>query len=408
MSFKRYPNGNSVRDIKSGVPCPICNNKMGRCGIFSDKDNNVIAYICKHVTSDKPFKGWDGWYMHKTADTKPVDKNMIKDEAINIDWNLRFSVYKNLMTLIRENINLYELDLKILKNRGLSEEEVAELGLFSVPNLYDSKKIIKALEDKYKDKLLEVPGFYKNKYGTQMINYPGVFIPYEDINGNVQGFQIRLNNPITDTNNKTVRYIWFSSKNNSSGAFIGYFCPPKINNENIFLLVEGGLKGRIAALKTGLQTLYMAGVSSYGKLSNTAAMVKKNNCPDLKCIIALDMDKYVNQDVLRSEEKLINLLSIHNIPACIAEWNVRINIKDIDFDKFNSSKNELNRIAPKNKLKNIANIEILGVSSKELINDIVDILKNGIVPKGVYADIDIKGIDEAAINKVNYILKECY
>lgn len=387
MAVTLYDEGTMFVPIRSGEICPICGHRDGRCSKFYYK-GELLYIACKHETSLHPMVNLPGWYKHYVNDRnirpstgittiKAPQPQSVKRHITKEILALRSSVYKDFKALICNHIEggLYEEDKEDLLRRGLAEEEIRRLGVFSVPKsthkIYGSgltkiklsNFIINELFKKYREELLNVPGFMncKNKYGGEFITYKskmknpetgkledirGYFIPYYNIDGLLVGMQYRLSIPIKDEKGKLIRYFWLSSKNASSGSPIDYYVPTYVKRDDILLVGEGALKMKIAAEKLGYRAMAEAGVSNYRNLVKNILLLEKKEGRKLNIILALDMDKYTNFtevngkkffQIIEAEKKTLQLLKKTGHKVVTAEWDINKG-KGIDDALQNSAK----------------------------------------------------------------------
>lgn len=390
MAITQYDEGTMFVPIQSGNRCPICGGKDGRCSEFY-LNHELLFIACKHETSTEPMPNLPGWYKHYINDRGSSYYNYLNNnQNTNIQniktrkitreiIDLRHKVYGDLRTLIRDNLGggLYEEDKKDLTRRGLSDKEIWDMGFFSVPKsshrvfsddgdykMQLSTYISRKLYEKYGGNLLKVAGFIKIKgnnhfddyitFKTKMKNpetgkledIRGYFIPYNNINNQLVGMQYRLSIPLKDDKNKLIRYFWFSSYNASSGSPIDYIEPSKIRRENILLVGEGALKMKIACERMDLCGMAEAGVTNYRNLVKNIQLLEKKENRKFDIILALDMDKYENVNIINNkefypildaEEKTVDLLKSTGHRVAIVEWD-KSKGKGIDDALLNSAR----------------------------------------------------------------------
>lgn len=190
----------------------------------------------------------------------------------------------------REMLSLLVLSEKHkedLLKRGLSIEQIEEQKYRSVP-VFAIKSMVRKLMKKGCT-VKGVPGFYFDTDGEWNANFSakmsGILIPIININGKIQGFQIRL-----DQVRNSMKYIWFSSVNKNLGVSSGspIHVIGDLNAEDI-MLTEGALKGTVAHYLSGETYICVAGVNQYKNLPDVLEKFKKRQ---LKCLHeAYDMDK---------------------------------------------------------------------------------------------------------------------
>ncbi|MBS5926238.1 MAG: DUF3854 domain-containing protein [Clostridium paraputrificum] len=357
--------------FRRGNPCPICGGTDQRCSLYAKNTGEPILYRCKYVTSSHP--SGDGWYNHLASevDGTNIDKERIKRiirdyKQVTIteeDRKLWSKVYKRMREafFILKGVYLYPEHLENLLSRGLTEDQVKEMEFFSVPKDekiryqgYEVKlktAIIKILLKYFKEEeLIKVPGFYKAThndsdyvalkntiYDNKRKDYvviDGYFIPYHDYEGQIIGMQFRMLRPVYDKKMKPMRYIWFSSKS-SCGSPIDYFVPNEIKKDDVILVTEGALKGKISGSYLGVRVLAEAGVANYRSLIKTLQEIQEKEKKKFKVLLALDMDKYSNPDVMNAEISTVTLLKATGVSTTILEWDISEG-KGID-DKLQNS-----------------------------------------------------------------------
>ena len=115
----------------------------------------------------------------------------------------RDAVYSRLLELL----TLDDDDKASLMKRGLTEEQIEWLGYKSCPTKEQIPKIVETLQAE-KFCLKGIPGFYKRygKYSMMLAN--GFFIPFRNMDGEIQGLQIRRKG---DENITLVKDVSFSN-----------------------------------------------------------------------------------------------------------------------------------------------------------------------------------------------------
>lgn len=365
------------QSIRYGQICPICNSKKGRCSVLINEDTNEpVMYRCKYATSNRPSS--NGWYLHLVSELNGSSPQYEKAKSIRLDerkvepltdeiLELRDVVYRQFRAAI-VNVTgeaLRKEHKEDLLRRGLTEDLINKMGFFSIPKADDyvwynnikckiSTAIIREMEKSIKPQdIIRVAGFRKctnKKTGSDYASFnttvfdeqkqefvfaDGYYIPYHDYKGRLVCMQYRLTTDVLDEKGKPKRYLWFSSKV-SSGSLIDYYIPSKITNDQCIILIEGALKGKISAEKLGIRTLAEAGVGSYRRLIHELQQIEKNEKKRYKVLLALDMDKYENNDVLSAETNTLALLKVLGHNVSIVEWDIKDG-KGLD-DKLMKSK----------------------------------------------------------------------
>lgn len=356
--------------IRSRETCPICGSRKGRCSMLLDnKDGSVIMYRCKYAESSRPS---NGWYLHLVKEIKSnnivtkVKINEYKQTSISEeDLILWDKVYRKLRETFKNLTGsyLYDNHKKNLLDRGYTEQEILRIGFFSVPgnekifyNGYSCSlrtAIIKELEKSFSQSdLVKVPGFYKGTYKdkdyvtfkNKIFNnekketetLDAYFIPYCNPANLLVGLQYRLTKPLLDEKKKAMRYLWYSSKTVTCGSPIDYYIPDEISLDDVILITEGGIKAKYAASKLKVRSLAEAGVGNYRSLVKNLQKIEKIEGKKYKVLLALDMDKYTNDDVISAEIRTVTLLKSLGYSVTILEWNYSEETKGIDDKILNS------------------------------------------------------------------------
>lgn len=360
MAITNYE-GKKWYPIRSGHICPVCQSRKGRCSVLVDETEQPIMYRCKYSTSNRP--SGDGWFLHlvnepivksqSNLSNKELIKDIISTKELEITdelIELRDRVYRKFRQIFH-HLNgslLYKEDLQSLLERGFTQDEIRNIGVFSIPRnmkiQYDNYScqlktaIVKELLKIFKEEdLLKVPGFaliqtkdksfvtFKNSTRDSkgnIVDIKGYFIPYINHSGKLQGMQYRLATPFIDDKGKSIRYFWYSSKLVSCGSPVDYFIPTDIRNDDYILITEGAIKGKYAATKLGIRSLSEAGITNYKSLVRSLEKIEEIESKRYSILLCLDMDKYSNSDVLNAEISTISLLKNLGYNVTILEWDI--------------------------------------------------------------------------------------
>lgn len=366
MAVTSYSTGAKFVPIRSGQVCPVCGSKKGRCSEFYNEEGIKVFYRCKNAASNRPS---DGWYIHLVKDIDGYDPNQkdkssiprlisnpVMDEEITEEvLQLRDKVYRRFRELVKkyEGSYLYPQDNEDLLKRGLTEKQIEIMGFFSVPTsdkmvwssdgdyqMKVSTAISRDLEKEFGNKLLRVAGFVKlrDKKSNEFITFKsrvkdpvknryipikGYFVPYIDRQGWMVGLQYRLTEPLYDEKGKLMRYFWYSSSQARSGSPIDVYIPSSVNPfmTNVRLVTEGALKGKIASEYLGVEVYAEAGVDNYRALVSELTAQEEIEGVKFNIILALDMDKVDNKDVLRAEKSTIALFKGTGHQVAIPAWD---------------------------------------------------------------------------------------
>ncbi|MBO8160597.1 MAG: DUF3854 domain-containing protein [Thermosipho sp. (in: Bacteria)] len=358
MGVTQYADGSMFVPIRSGQICPVCGSKRGRCAEFYNAEGIKVFYRCKYRPSHRP--SGDGWYIHLVSEVDgydPMKERLprilpeVKQEEITFELlELRDKVYRRFRELVKkyEGSYLYERDEKDLLRRGLTKEQIERMMFFSVPTSGNkvwadgdymvkvTTAISKELENEFGSDLLKVPGFIKRtnkKTGDEYVTFKtvrkdlqekfvpikGYFIPYVNIFGQIVGLQYRLTEPMYDEKGKLLRYFWYSCENARSGAPCDYYIPSELKRDDVLLVTEGAIKGKIAAEKLGFEGMFEAGVHNYRRLVKNIIALEKIQGKKYNIILALDIED--NPDVRKAEKNTIAMLKGTGHQVAIAYWD---------------------------------------------------------------------------------------
>lgn len=358
--------------IRSSEICPICGSRKGRCSRYVKRSTGeIIFYRCKYKESSRPS---NGWYIHlvseynsnsnlsipATLKLEDYKQTSITEEDL-ILWDKVYRKFREIFFNLNGSY-LYKNHLDNLLSRGFSEVEIRNMGFFSVPKNYKiqyegyicklSTAIINELLKTFEaETLLKVPGFYKitikekdfvifkntikNNKSNSFEDLDAYFIPYYNYKNQLVAMQYRLMTPIYDEKNKKIRYLWYSSKNVSCGSPIDYYTPMKLDITDTLLVTEGAIKAKFTASKMRIRSVAEAGVGNYRNLISTIQEIENIEGKRFKILLALDMDKYSNDDVIKAEISTVALLKSLGYSVTILEWNVEDG-KGVD-DKIKTS-----------------------------------------------------------------------
>ena len=304
------------------IPCPCCDDRpkgkhlninlrkdvfrCPRCG-FSGGVLDLYAFYAK-IPREKVL---EELLDRKGKMTRPQQARLpVVEESPLTGVEERHATY----TALLQNLTLASDHRENLLSRGLSPEEIHRLGYKTTPVLGFSS-LAKRLREKglY---LAGVPGFYKNQsQWTLKIPGRGILIPVRDVQGQIQGLQVRLDNV------ERRKFRWVSSAGLEEG------CGPKTwvhlagEPRPLVLLTEGPMKADVIHFLTGQTVLAVAGVNSLSQLRPVLEELCAAGME--KVMTAFDMDYLVNPHVENGQENLAALLSQLKIPYGTYLWDPR-------------------------------------------------------------------------------------
>lgn len=187
-----------------------------------------------------------------------------------------------------------------LHNRGLTDDNIVRLGYKSIP--VGSGIAIADRLLGYGAQLAGVPGFFRTKSGQWAFVHqrPGILIPVKDIQGRVQGLQVRLD----DTEKRKFR--WVSSGSFSGGCRAEGWTRLAGEPKETILLTEGPMKADVIHALTGLTVLAVPGVNALTKLEKALSELRQVGLREIKT--AFDMDYCTNWYVQKGYDELLSLL----------------------------------------------------------------------------------------------------
>jgi len=160
-----------------------------------------------------------------------------------------------------------------------------------------------------------VPGFYRDDAGqwTFISEQRGILIPVRDVQGRIQGLQIRRDNV------QKRKFRWVSSTGRQDGCRAEGWRPVR---EKI-ILIEGPLKADVKAdvvyNLTGQSVLAVPGVKALLQLEQTLSLLRESGVR--KIATALDLDFLRNWYVQNGYGELTGLLAKMGFPYTTLLWN---------------------------------------------------------------------------------------
>ncbi|ADQ45596.1 hypothetical protein Calkro_0705 [Caldicellulosiruptor kronotskyensis 2002] len=232
----------------------------------------------------------------------------------------------------REFLNLLDLDdehREHLLGRGLTDT-FTKFKMYKSLNIKDEKsrkEICKKLIEKGLT-LEGVPGFFRHSNGDwDFIPYNGFCIPVRDLEGRIQGLQVRI---VGDTNGG--KYRWFSSGNIPTGTgaknfvhVVGTFNEERY--KRVFI-IEGALKADICSyLMDGEMFIGIPGIAN--SHDQVVEVVKKLGLKyEGEVYVVVDNDYYDKKEVKNSFERIKKKFNDNGISILRLGFN--LNYKGFD------------------------------------------------------------------------------
>lgn len=203
-----------------------------------------------------------------------------------------------------------------LRARGMSDAEIKARGYGSLQLRGRADVCRQMIMEGYE--LQGVPGFYVHEGGYYTLTgSPGLLIPVRDQQGEIQGLQIRVNDP-----GEGPRYMWMSSAGrpggSSSGSPVHIAYPLGLVDDFRTWLTEGALKASLASDKLRAAIVGVAGVSGWRSGLDAAEKVGRKRAG---LVVAFDMDAGENPHVKRHENDLIAAAWGAGWRVAVANWN---------------------------------------------------------------------------------------
>lgn len=306
LGIKRLTDGNSFNVI-----CPFCGNTEGKMNFRIIKNgkpaNTYQCFKCgEHgnmLTLYADLKGLYGADRYKTA-YREIKEELGKDSsrnnyggssartAVQRQEEETASLYERnrVYQRLTEILTLSDLHRKKLMDRGLTGNQIESFQFCSTPVHGTEGLARKLIKEGYS--LAGIPGFYVNDNLNWDIAFyrrnQGILCPAFNISGEIEGFQIRLDEPHDDK-----KYLWLSSTNKKRGAgskspvsFVGNPCDKTVR------VTEGILKTMVAHSLSGYSFLGTPGVNQYKGLEKALTVLKDHGLETvLECY---DMDKFMD------------------------------------------------------------------------------------------------------------------
>ena len=143
----------------------------------------------------------------------------------------------------------------------------------------------------------------------------GILIPVRDVQGQIQGLQVRLDNV------EKRKFRWLSSNGLEEGCGAKTWVHLAGEPRPLVLLTEGPMKADVIHFLTGQTVLAVAGVNSLSQLK--PALEKLQAAGMEKVMTAFDMDYLINPHVRAGQENLAHLLDQCGISYGTYLWDPR-------------------------------------------------------------------------------------
>lgn len=285
---KKHLNINLVKDV---FRCPRCGVSGGMFDLYSlytgiprDKVYNTLA---ERLDSPVVFE--------QIKRREPLGLPKVQEYPLT-DIETRNATYAALLS----KLTLAQDHRENLRGRGLTDDNIEKYGYKTTP-AFGMERIANKLQSEglY---LSGVPGFYRTEQDawTFVSDCRGILIPVRDIQGRIQGLQIRRDNV------KKRKFRWFSSTDRRDGCRAESWTHLAGNVRGKILLTEGPMKADVIYALTGVSVLAVPGVNALAQLQKTLEQMRAEGLQEIKT--AFDMDMRTNPHVQEAYQKLLELL----------------------------------------------------------------------------------------------------
>ena len=325
---------------------PICGDKRGKMSLSTELDSWRCNYCGEHggmlslyarvyhISNSEAYREicealqngeFAPDYYERTSVKKPVD---MPEQSMLADVRTIHQTY----TMLLGMLTLSKKHREHLRSvRGLTEQQIDELGYKSTPPFYLCRKLAAQLLEKGCT-LQGVPGFYQ-KDGRWTIKFctstAGILIPSRGLDGLIRGMQIRLDVPFKkdDSDKKGTKYIWLSSIGKpmgvSSGSPVHFVGDPMAR---VVFVTEGFLKADVAHYLMNRTFAASAGANNTDEFERLFTLLKENGTEMI--MEAEDMDKYRNEQVDKGASQIYLLAKKCGLSYKRLTWNP--NYKGVD------------------------------------------------------------------------------
>lgn len=242
----------------------------------------------------------------------------------------RHQVYAALLDLL----TLSENHRKSLHERGLDDGNIDAAQYRSIPFMGHDK-----IAEKLRSQGLElkgVPGFFRTKgyhdcgplRWTLRYCRSGILLPVRDLQGRIQGLQIRFDEPILlkDKSGKVKlqRYGWLSTNENDTRSFLdGSKAETWIHiagePQKSMILTEGTLKIDVIHALSSYSGIAVPGVDNLHFLGEWLDNLYRLGTREI--LSAYDMDRLWKEGVQKALIKAIAIIRQHNMTVRILHWD---------------------------------------------------------------------------------------
>lgn len=303
---------------------------VARCPICGDSNDKRHKHLYLNIAEDKYYctrcgvGGYAiGLYAKATGmDTKAaylelinntlVSHTVVKPPVVNVPDLAGIETRDKVYNALLAKLELYINHTADLRRRGLTVKEIINRGYRSIPQEAAARQNICRALIQAGHILKGVPGFYTDDNGNwDFYGNSGYLIPIRDIDGRIQGMQVRLDNPGTGG-----KYRWFSMPDKDNSTPAKTWIHTSYGTDDEVWITEGPLKADVASFLTGHTFIGVAGVNA------TKGLVEQLKQMGVKeAIVAFDMDFVRNGHVEEAINQLHAYLKKAGIKTATACWH---------------------------------------------------------------------------------------
>ncbi len=313
--------------INYNIDCPCCNDRKKHLNINLSKG----AFRCPRCGFSGGMLDLYGFYsgmdrkaayqaitekLHVSpSDARAVmqqrNASLVEVPACPLtDVSARDETYRALL----ERLSLASDHKHKLLARGLTEDAIAR-NLYRTTPALGYGTLAKQLQENGMY-LAGVPGFFRQKGQWTLVKMRrGILIPVVDMDGRIQGLQIRLDNV------EKRKFRWLATTDYPDGCGARRWVHVAGPVQKTMLITEGPMKADVICHLTGLSVIGLTGVDALEQLTDVLLELKERGMDTV--MTAFDMDMMKNPNVEQAFRSLQELLSLLEIRYGTYTWDPR-------------------------------------------------------------------------------------
>lgn len=292
-------------------PCPTCGGTDSFCISFTNNGMN----ICGRTPNDRPCGiGFAHWPNGRSVDWRDsIAVRRPPAPRLVVDADLADRAYRALLA----RCPLSDAHRASLRERGLSDEQIARHGYATAPSTQTDRQALVAEVAVELDEALvgRVPGFILDKKGRlDLVCGDGeMFIPVRDVRRRIVGIRRRMDDP-----GEGNKYKWLSRNGEGRIGIDGHtvhVAYPAVHRTEWVVIVEGEIKANIVADHFGCIAISVPGINNTGQVTATVAIL---GATDVAIAYDKDTKPITVALVVAAERKLAQLLA--GARCRVAQW----------------------------------------------------------------------------------------